>query len=97
MLITRLRGFVIEIITVIKGSLTITNAIEASNVLGSQYADDVVEGKGEVSGSFDLYFENRTHYDMFVNETQFEIVLTLTRGTDSIEFRIPNAKFSDVS
>lgn len=80
--------------TVIKGALTITNAIEASNVLGSQYADDVVEGKGEVSGSFDLYFENRTHYDMFVNETQFEIVLTLTRGTDSIEFRIPNAKFS---
>lgn len=80
--------------TMIKGTITITNGIEASNVLGSQYADDVVEGKGEVSGSFDLYFENRVHYDMFVNETQFEIILTVTRGADSIKFRIPNAKFS---
>lgn len=80
--------------TVIKGSMTITNALEVSNVLGSQYADDVVEGKGEVSGSFDLYFENRVHYDMFVNEKIFPITLKLVRGANSLEFKIPNAKFS---
>lgn len=79
---------------VIKGTLTISNGIEASNVLGSQYADDVVEGKGEVSGEFDLYFENRTYYDLFDNETIFAVELTLTRGTDTVKFNIPKAKFS---
>lgn len=80
--------------TVVKGSLTISNGVEATNVLGSQFADDVIEGKGEVSGSFDLYFEDRVHYDMFVSETVFPISLTLTRGSNSIVFNIPNAKFS---
>lgn len=79
---------------VITASITITNALEASNVLGDQFADDVVEGKGEVSGEVELYFSNRTHYDMFVNETEFPMVITLTRGTDITKISIPKAKFS---
>ena len=79
---------------VLKASITVTNGLEASNVLGSQFADDVVEGKGEVSGEVELYFSDRTHYDMFVNEEVFPIVITLTRGADITKFTIPNAKFS---
>ena len=79
---------------VLKASITVTNGLEASNVLGDQFADDVVEGKGEVSGEVELYFSDRTHYDMFVNETEFPIVITLTRGADITKFTIPKAKFS---
>ena len=79
---------------VLKGSLTITNALEASNVLGSQYADDVVEGLGEVSGSFDMFFTDRTEYDLFNNEAIFPITITMTKGADTHVFTIPNAKFS---
>lgn len=79
---------------VIKGTLTITNNLEATNVLGSQFADDVVEGKGEVMGEFDLYFENRVHYDLFDTEAVFKVEIVLTRGTKTITITIPNAKFS---
>lgn len=78
----------------IKASITITNGLEEAYVLGNQFADDIVEGVGEVSGDIELYFENRTYYDLFNTETEFELIIESTRGTNKLIITIPRCKFS---
>lgn len=78
----------------LRATLNITNAVEASYVLGSQYADDVVEGKGEVTGDIELYFSDRIQYNRFKNETVFSLSFEMKRGLETITIEIPNAKFS---
>lgn len=80
--------------TLISGTLNIGNNAEQVNVLGSQFAYDVVEGRGEVTLDTELFFEDRSHYDRFANEEIFEVSLKLIRGETSIEFIMPKMKYT---
>ena len=57
-------------------------ALEAANVVGSNFAADVFTGKIGVSGSMSVYFEDATFRDYFDNESKVSIIMALTTGEE---------------
>lgn len=71
------------------------NGIEPAFVVGSALTIQPSDGKSRLTGSLTAYFQNRTLYDKFLNETSSEIVFTLTDvDSQSIQFDIPNIKYT---
>lgn len=72
-----------------------TNGIEPAFVVGSATTIRPSDGKSRLTGTLTAYFQSRTLYDKFLNETSSEIVFTLTDAdSSSLQFDIPNIKYT---
>lgn len=84
-----------SIATVTSLEFTIENGLEPLFSVGSSTTNRPSIGKSRVTGSLVTYFESKTLYEKFINETASEIVCTLTDvDGNSLEIDIPNVKYN---
>lgn len=84
-----------SIATVTSIEFTIENGLEPLFSVGSDTTNRPSIGKSRVTGNLTTYFDSKTLYEKFLNETESEIVLTLTDvdGND-YQFDIPRVKYN---
>lgn len=63
-------------------SINIERALEAANVVGSNFAADVFTGKINVTGNMSVYFSDATFRDYFDDEAKVSLIMALTTGED---------------
>lgn len=75
---------------------TVDRALEAANVVGSNFAADVFTGRIRVTGNFSTYFQDATFRDYFDTEAKISLVVALSTGTaknaDVVSFTFPTVK-----
>lgn len=76
-------------------TLNIDNGIEPRFVVGSNISLQGTDKRSNVTGSATYYFTSKTLYEKFLNETESEIVVTLTDldGND-IQIDLPRIKYT---
>lgn len=76
--------------------LSIERALEAANVVGSNFAAAVFTGKVNATGNMSVYFEDGTFRDYFDLESKISIIVALTTGSeknaDAVVFTMPKVK-----
>lgn len=78
-----------------EATLNISNGIEENiYVIGSRHRRDVPEGRREISGNLTTYFEDRTEYDFFKNETEVSVVLSFNRAGQLLVITMPKVKLT---
>lgn len=84
-----------SIATVTAIEMTLENGIEPLFSVGSQTTNRPAIGRSRLTGTLTTYFESKTLYEKFLNETSSSIVLTLTDvdGNDYI-ITIPSVKYN---
>ena len=84
-----------SIATVTSLSLNVDNGVEPRFAVGSPITLEPSVGRINVTGTCTVYFTSKTLYEKFLNETESEIVLTLTDldGND-LEFDLPRIKYT---
>lgn len=84
-----------SIATVTAIEMTLENGIEPLFSVGSQTTNRPAIGRSRLTGTLTTYFESKTLYEKFLNETSSSIVLTLTDvdGNDYV-ITIPNVKYN---
>ena len=75
--------------------LTIENGVEPRFVVGSANSLAPKIGQCKVSGTISVYFEDRTILDKFVDETASTLQFTLSDGTNTLDFLLPNIKYME--
>jgi len=75
-------------------NFTIDNALSPTFVVGSATTPQMEFGMANVTGEITCYFENLTLYNKFINETESDMVLTLTDGSDTYVFDFHKIKYS---
>ena len=85
-------GATIGVITGLEMSLV--NGLSPMFVLGSDTTIRPGIGKSRVTGTVTAYFESKTLLEKFINETASSFDFTLTDGTSSIKFDMPNIKYT---
>lgn len=74
---------------------TLENNIEPAFVLMDSTSIQGAEGKSRVTGTLTAFFESKTLYDKFINETESEIVLTLQDpDSNTLQFDFPRIKYT---
>lgn len=63
-------------------SLNIDRALEPANVIGTNHAVEIFDGRVTVTGDFSTYFQDATFRDYFLNETRISLVIALTTGSE---------------
>lgn len=75
---------------------TIDLGLEPANVIGTNHAVEIFEGRINVTGNLSTYFQNGVYRDYFINETPISLVITLTTGSEAdaeaISFLLPKVK-----
>jgi len=84
-----------SIATVTSLEFTIENGLEPLFSVGADTTNRPSIGKSRVTGTLTTYFDSKSLYEKFINETASEIVCTLTdtAGND-IQIDIPNVKYN---
>ena len=84
-----------SIATVTALSINIDNGVEPRFAVGSDITLEPTSGRSNVTGSLTAYFTSKTLYEKFLNETESEIVCTLTDldGND-LQIDIPRIKYT---
>jgi len=83
---------------VTKGTITISNNIETdAYVLGSAFRADEALGTRDCKGDFEIFFEDLTIYNLFVNGTSCGIKFVFDNGVESIIFEFPEVKIGGES
>ena len=84
-----------SIATVTAIDMTLENGIEPLFSVGSQTTNRPSIGRSRLTGTLTTYFESKSLYEKFLNETASSIVLTLSDvdGNDYI-ITIPNVKYN---
>lgn len=71
--------------------LTIDNNISGDPVIGANTVPELFQGRMRVSGQVTAFFENETLLNLFVNETEFQIIAFIeAAGSDPKEFMVIN-------
>jgi len=80
---------------------SVDRAMEASQCIGSNTAEEIFTGTLTVSGNFSTYFESGTVRDFFENETDVALVLALANGEEKtagvMTFVLPKVTISSFS
>lgn len=85
----------VSIATVTAIEMTLENGIEPLFSIGSKTTNRPSIGKSRLTGTMTTYFESKTLYQKFINETSSSIVLTLVDiDGNSYEFDLPNVKYN---
>jgi hypothetical protein len=76
--------------------LSVDNALRAINCLGSDAPTDQRKGTATVTGSIELYLSAASYalYSKALLNQSIAVKYTVTDGTNTYEFHIPNAKLS---
>ena len=83
------------IATVTSVEFTLENGIEPLFSVGSQTTNRPSIGRSRLSGTLTTYFQNKTLYEKFLNETSSSITLTLTDlDGNSYVFDFSNVKYN---
>lgn len=77
---------------VISFSLTLANNMESVRTIGSRNLASLPEGKGDLTGSMTVIFEDVALINKVLNETQTTLKLTFSNASGSIEFLLPAVK-----
>jgi hypothetical protein len=85
-------GVVNALITGIDFNLS--NNLEALNVIGSNKAIGLVDGRVNITGTVSAYFANSTLLAKFIAETESSLSFQLTDGVNSMTFAMPRIKYS---
>lgn len=86
-------GSAIAVVTSIEMSLE--NGLEPLFAVGSVTTNRPSIGKSRLTGTMTTYFESKTLYQKFIDETSSSIVLTLVDlDGNSYEFDLPNVKYN---
>ena len=78
-------------------NFTLNNSRNLQGVIGSRFSPDVFEGDAVINGTLQVFFEDETLYNKFINETESSIWLTLNDVAVSGEFInvvFPRVKFN---
>lgn len=83
------------IATVTSVSLSLDNGIEPRFIVGSSTSIQGTDKRSNLTGNLTAYFLSKTLYEKFLNETESELVLTLTDldGND-LQIDIPRLKYT---
>jgi hypothetical protein len=75
---------------------SIDRGLEAANVIGTNYAVEMFDGRVNVSGNISTFFENGTFRDYFLNENKISLIFALSTGSEKdaevISFVFPTVK-----
>ena len=84
------------IATVTSLTCTIENGLNPTAVIGSDVAPQLEYGRGKVTGEMTCYFDSETLYNKFVNETETDLVFSLTDGLtgNTYTFNMPKVKIN---
>lgn len=74
-------------------TLSVDNGLTQNFGLGTPTARAFTPGFAKVSGTAQVFFEDATFYNLFVNGTASTLDFKLDNGTNTHEYSIPNAKF----
>jgi len=85
-------GSGIAIVTGIEMSLA--NNISPLQVIGTNKAIGMSEGRATVTGTVSAYFSTATLLNKFINETESSLSFSVTDGTRSMTFAMPRIKYS---
>jgi hypothetical protein len=85
-------GSVIAVVTGI--DLSIDNGAVAMDVLGSANPANYTLGMSTVSGTLSAWFTNETLLEKFLNQTPSSIEFTLSDGTNTLDFNMPNVQYT---
>lgn len=95
-LVIRENGIVLG--TGVSLTLNINNNIEAAHALGDDTAKALVDGRCNVDGTLQIYFDDAAIYDKFKNNTEssLELDLVTTQGGSTITytFELPRIKYA---
>jgi len=82
-------------ISIVTGlDLNLTNNAERANVLGSDSTYAIHTGKCIITGTLNAWFEDQTLLDKFVNGTSSSLEFTLTDGSNTYTFTLPQIKYT---
>ena len=76
-------------------SLNLTNNLRPIEAIGTLGPSDQAAGRSLLTGSVDMYFEDLTQYNKLLNSTACAISFTLSDGTKTYNFSMPNVKWND--
>lgn len=85
-------GVVVGYITSI--DLSVDNGYTANYSLGNAACRDMTYNMIKVSGTVNAYFEDSVFVNKFMNQTVSSLDFTLTDGTHTMEFNMPNVKYT---
>lgn len=86
-------GSPIAVVTSIE--MTLENGLEPLFAVGSVTTNRPSIGKSRLTGTMTTYFESKTLYEKFINETSSSIVLTLVDlAGNEYEIDLPNVKYN---
>lgn len=76
--------------------LKVENGLNPTFIIGSSSTPQLEYGRGKVSGELQCYFENATLLNKFVNETETDLVFSLTDGVtgNTYTFDCPKVKLN---
>lgn len=75
-------------------TLDISNTLTANLVLGSATSPALSFGMSAVTGTVTAFFDTIALYNKFMNATMSSLDFTLSDGTNTMEFLIPNLKYT---
>jgi hypothetical protein len=79
-------------------SLSLANNLRARSVLGELGAISVGAGKVTVTGSIQAYYESKTIYDKFLNQTESGLALIAKDAAgNALIFEMPKLKYQEGS
>ena len=73
--------------------VTFDNKSSSNFALGSNVVRDFSSNFFEVTGTASVYFEDATLYNKFINSTTTSIEFSLTNGTSTHDYLIPNVRY----
>jgi hypothetical protein len=84
-------------------TMDINNNLRSQTQIGAQAAANIALGKMDLTGSFDMYFQNSTEYKKFLDNTSFALTWAigapnvLTAGNQQYIFTLPKCKYESVN
>jgi hypothetical protein len=83
------------ITTVLGIEINLSNNVRPDPVVGSANPFRMGLGQVDVTGSLRIYFDNLTHYNKLINNTNSSLSFRLEAGGDEYVFTIPNLTYQD--
>jgi hypothetical protein len=84
-------------------TMDINNNLRTQTQIGAEAAANIALGKMDLTGSFDMYFQNSTEYQKFLSNTAFALAWTIgaadtaTAGNQQYIFTLPKCKYESVN
>jgi hypothetical protein len=76
-------------------TLSINNNLTPAFVLFNENVAEIIDGRCNVEGTVQLYFQDSTIYNKFANDTESSLEFTLkSNATDGYTFKLPRIKYT---